>query len=298
MKICDREIKIQGSFIRIARPIGEKYKFLEQPEPIIQGLRTSGARVDLFTFLQSLPETSPKFTYPWEYDNLAVLPISTFEHWLNSQIRFAPRGRLRQAEKKGVTAREVSFDDALVRGIWEIYNETPLRQGRRFPHFGEDLETVRKAEATFPESSIFIGAFLGQELIGFAKLVHDDTMTQANLMNILSLLKYRDKCPTNVLIAQAVRSCAERGIKYLVYQNFSYRNKQADGLSRFKEVNGFQRVELPRYYVPLTRLGEIAFRLGLHHRLLDRLPQPIATKARELRTAWYQRTLDATTEAS
>src|SRR5438876_5826889 len=82
------------------------------------------------------------------------------------QIRSFPRNRARQAEKKGVSIREVPFGDALVQGIWEVYNESPVRQGKRNVHYGEDLETVRREEATFLDRSIFIGAFLGETLIG------------------------------------------------------------------------------------------------------------------------------------
>src|SRR5438270_3410101 len=166
-----------------------------------------------------------------EWDNLAVLPVSTFDHWWNQQIRSFPRNRARQAEKRGVKVREVPFDDALVRGIWEVYNESPVRQGKPNFHYGKDLETVRKAEATFLDRSIFIGAFLEEKLIGFVKLVTDANRTQANLMNVVSMVKHRDKAPTNALIAAAVRSCAERGIRYLVYQNFVYGKKGPDRLT-------------------------------------------------------------------
>jgi hypothetical protein len=298
MKIGGREIKIQGWLIRIARLDADKYQFLDDPEIVLDGLRKSETRVDLFSFLQRLPETSPKFAYPMEWDNLAVLPVSTFDHWLKKQIRFAPRGRLRQAEKKGVTVREVPFDEDLVKGIWEVYNESPLRQGRPFSHYGKNIETVRREEATYLESSIFIGAFLGDRLIGFLKLVADETRKQVNLMNIASMIQHRDKCPTNALIAQAVRSCAEREIPYLVYQNYSYGKGGEERLSKFKEVNGFQRVDLPRYYVPLTRLGSIALRLGLHHRLADRLPEPVGAKLREIRSAWYSRKYRISTEST
>jgi hypothetical protein len=286
-KICGKDIKIEGRFIRIARLDGDQYRFLDDPEAILEGLRKCGVRIDLFTFMQRLPETSPKFAYPMEWYNLAVLPVSTFEHWWTHQIRFAPRGRVRQAEKKGVTVREVPFDDALVRGIWEVYNECPVRQGRPFRHYGMDLQTVHKVEATHLDRSIFIGAFLGDKLIGFAKLVHDETRTQANLMNIVSMVQHKEKCPTNALIAQAVRSCADRAIPFLVYQRFSYGNRRSDGIRIFKEVNGFQPVNVPRYYVPLTRLGSIAFRLSLHHGLVNLVPEPIAAKLRALRRAWY-----------
>ena len=126
-------------------------------------------------------------------DNLAVLPVSTFENWWTKQIGFKARNKAKQAEKKGVVVREVPFDEALVRGIWEIYNESPVRQGRRFPHYGKSLDAVHRMSATFPESSIFIGAFDGNRLVGFIKLTIDDSATQAGIMHIVSLLEYREK---------------------------------------------------------------------------------------------------------
>src|SRR5439155_10043151 len=123
---------------------------------------------------------------------------------------------------KGVVIREVPFDHSLAKGICGIYNECPIRQGRRFPHYGKDLDTVHREEATFLESSVFAGAFWRDRLIGFTKLVADETRTQAGLMKIVSMVCHRDKAPTNALIAQAVRSCADRGISYLVYSNFAY----------------------------------------------------------------------------
>jgi hypothetical protein len=298
IKVCGTEIRVQGWLLRTARLEADKYQFLDDPTELLNGLRSCGKRIDLFTFMQKLPETAPKYAFPMEWDNLAVLPVSTFEHWWKQQIRFAPRGRVRQAEKKGVTVREVPFDDALVRGIWEVYNECPVRQGRPFRHYGMDRQTVHKVEATHLDRSIFIGAFLGEKLIGFIKLVHDETRTQANLMNIISMVQEKDKCPTNALIAQAVRSCADRAIPFLVYQQFSYGNERSDGISNFKAVNGFGRVDVPRYYVPLTRLGSVAFRLGLHKKLSDHLPQSMIGKLRELRRDWHNRKLQASTETS
>jgi hypothetical protein len=254
---------------------------------MVTALKGCGTRIDIFTFMQRLTEPEPKYSYPMEWEKLAVLPVSTYDHWFSKQIRFAPRGRVRQAEKKGVTVREVPFDEALVKGIWEIYNESPVRQSRRFPHYGKDLQTVHKAEATHLDSSIFIGAYFEGRLIGFAKLVYDETGTQANLMNILSLIQYRDKCATNALVAQAVRSCAARAIPFLVYQKFLYGNEKSSSLSNFKEVNGFGGVDVPRYHVPLTCLGSLVVRLGLHKRLVDLCPEPILTRLRDIRRAWY-----------
>jgi hypothetical protein len=297
MKICGKEIKIQGRLIRIARIEGEKYTFPEDPEALLDGLRKCGTRIDLVTFLQKLPETSPKYAYPMEWDNLAVLPVSTFDHWWTNQIRSFPRNRARQAEKKGVVLREVPFGDALLQGICDVYNESPIRQGKRFPHYGMSLEKAREYAGTFLDRSIYIGAFVGDSMIGFIKLTTDETRTHACLVHILSMVQHKDKAPTNALIAQAVRSCADRKIPYLVYEHFSYGKKQGDSLSHFKEVNGFQRVDLPRYYVPLTYLGRVAFRLGLQHRFVDRLPESVAAKLREYRRAWYSRKFHSVTEA-
>lgn len=289
LRLENRDVVVQGRLCRVAHVDGEGFKFLADPEPAISALRVSNTRADLFTFLQKLPETSPQYRYPFEWDNLAVLPISTFDHWWTRQVDAKTRNMVRRAEKKGVVVREVPFDDNLIRGIWEVYNECPVRQGRLFPHYGKDLEIVRKMKATFLESSIFIGAFLDNQLIGFVKLTVDETRSQAGLMHILAMIQYRDKAPTNTLIAQAVRSCADRGISRLVYANFGYGKKVRSSLSDFKKNNGFQRVDLPRYYVPLTRWGALAFRLGLHRRLAERVPEQVAAKLRELRSRWYQR---------
>jgi hypothetical protein len=298
MDNSNKAIRINGRVLRIARLDAELYHYLSDPEPLLTRLRDSRERIDVFTFLQGLPETEPKFKYPMEWDNLAVVPISTFETWWTKQISGKTRNMVKQAEKKGVEIREIPFDEKLVHGIWEIYNETPIRQGRRFPHYGKNFDTVYRDEATYLDSSTFLGAYQGEELIGFIKLVTDESGKQAGLMNILSKISHRDKAPTNALIAQAVRFCADRGIGLLAYANFSYRNKQHDTLREFKERNGFQRIDVPRYFVPLTRFGWIALHLGFHHRLVDRVPESIVGRLRELRKNWQVRRIQTPTEAA
>ncbi|HSZ18509.1 MAG TPA: hypothetical protein VK770_01885 [Candidatus Acidoferrum sp.] len=298
MNVCGREIRVHGRLIRIARLDAEKYHFLEDPQPLLDGLRKCGTRVDLFTFMQRVQETEPKYSYPMEWDNFAALPVSTFDHWWNKQLGFKARNKAKQAEKKGVVIREVPFDDALLHGIWKIYNECPVRQGRPFSHYGKNLETVRREEATYLDSSVFIAAFLGDEIIGFIKMVSDETRSQAGLMNIVSMIQHRDKAPTNALVAQAVRSCADRGISHLVYANFAYGKKQPDSVADFKERNGFLQINVPRYFVPLTAIGRAALRLRLHHPLVDLVPEPLVAKLRGYRNAWYGRKFQSAAEAS
>ena len=127
---------------------------------MIGDLKQANQRIDLFTFVQKIIEPDPKYQYPIEWDNFAALPISTFDHWWTHQIGFKARNEAKQAGKKGVNVFEVPFDNTLVSGIQEIYNESPIRQGRRFPHYRKDLETIRREAGTFLDSSVFIGAFV------------------------------------------------------------------------------------------------------------------------------------------
>lgn len=285
----NRELRITGQLCRVAHLDADDYKFLDSPEPVISELRKSKLGIDLFTFLQKLPDTSLKYPYPHEMDNLAVLSVSTFDYWWTKQIGFKARNKAKQAEKKGIVVREAPFDEALVTGIWQIYNECPVRQGRLFPHYGKTVKVVREMSRTYLDSSVFIGAFDRDRLVGFIKLTIDDSNTQAGIMHIVSLLAERDKAPTNALVMQAVRSCADRGIRHLVYSKFAYGNKLRSSLSDFKERNAFQRVDIPRYYVPLSLWGSFAFRMGLHRSLLDFVPESVGAKLREARTAWYRR---------
>ncbi len=138
---------------------------------------------------------------------------------------------------------------------------------------------------------------MDDHLVGFLKVVVDSHRGQASVLQILSMIRHRDKAPTNALIAQAVKSCAERRIPYIVYANFSYGKKERDSLAEFKEANGFKRIEIPRYYVPLTVKGRVALALGLHHRLAERIPAPLLERIRQVRRFWYSRKLSVVKEA-
>jgi hypothetical protein len=297
MNIGGHEVLIRGRAVRVGRLESDGLEAPADMPGVIADLRRGRGGVDIFTFVQLLPHTQPRHAYTMEWDNFAALPVSTFDHWFTKQVDFKVRNKVRKGEKNGLRVREVAFDDALVRGISEIYNETPVRQGKRFWHYGKDLDSVRRENSTFLESSILIGAFVDEQLVGFLKVVVDADRGQASVMQILSMIKHRDKAPTNALIAQAVRSCAERQIGYIVYSNFSYGKKERDSLADFKEANGFQRIEVPRYYVPLTVKGHVALRLGFHHRLAERIPAPLLARIRDLRSRWYGRRLPVAKEA-
>ena len=82
MELCGKEIRIKGRIVRIASLDGEGYQFLEDPEAALTELRKSRTQIDLFTFIQKLSDTSPKYSYPLEWDNFASLRISSFDDWM------------------------------------------------------------------------------------------------------------------------------------------------------------------------------------------------------------------------
>ena len=289
MKVCGKEIRINGRLIRIAALDAEGYEFVDDPEKASDVIRRSRTRIDLFTFIQRLSDNTPRYAYPMEWDNMAVLSVSSFDHWQTHQVDFKVRNKVRKACKSGVVVQEAPLDDALIRGITAIYNESSTRQGKAFSHYGKDCDTVRRMMWAFVDRTIFLGAFHKGSLIGFVQLVFDEDRGQAGLMQILSMIQHRDKAPTNALIAQAVRSCAERRISYLWYANMTYGKKQTDSLAEFKRHNGFKKIEVPRYFVPLTPVGRIALRLGLHHTMADWVPEPLLARYRKMRAFWYKK---------
>jgi hypothetical protein len=79
-----------------------------------------------------------------------------------------------------------------------------------------------------------------------------------------------------------VEVCAARQIPHLVYAVWP-----RGPLKDFKRHNGFERVDLPRYYIPLTARGEMALKLRLHRKPSDRLPDPAFLFLRDLRTKFF-----------
>src|SRR6185312_2463768 len=98
MHVCGKDIVVRGRLIRVARLTAERYEFLDDPSSAIAELRAAPRRVDVFTFLPPLPHPSPLYAYPMEWDNVAALRVTTFEHWWKGQNNGKTRNMIRQAE--------------------------------------------------------------------------------------------------------------------------------------------------------------------------------------------------------
>ncbi len=163
-----------------------------------------------------------------------------------------------------------------------IFNESPIRQGRRFWHYGKDFETVKRQFSRFLFRERMIGAYFEGEMVGFIMLA--DAGRFALTGQIISSLKHRDKSPNNALIAKAVEVCAANDLPYLIYLFWT-----DDSLAEFKRRCGFERVRVPRYYVPLTWKGALALKTGAHRGWKTLIPARVKTSLKRIRRSWYRK---------
>jgi hypothetical protein len=287
-EICGRRVIVTGNWIKIAEIKDEAViegVAIEDPNSFITKLRESDLTADLFTFAQRPPEITPKYDYHWEWDNRAEIPTACFEDWWENLPQVS-RKNVRRAGRRGVVVKVIPFDDDLVKGVHRIYNSIQVRDGRLFWHYGQDLDSVRRSLVTYLDRSEFIGAYFGEELIGFLKMVYiDDTAT---IFHIISMDEHYDKRPQNALIAKAAEVCKQKTMSHLIYGKFIYGNKRRSSLVEFKRRNGFQQVNFPRYYIPLTPRGELFVRLRLYRGVSGLVPEPILYLALSCRD-WYHK---------
>ena len=261
----------------------EWYEDVRDPESVITALKVSTEfNPDIFTFWQRLPGTEPHYEYHLEWESIAALPVQSYDHWFNKQISSRLRSQLRKATKAGLDVRETAYDDEFVRGMTDIFNEAPIRQGRRFWHYGKDFETIKRQFSQNVYREDMIGAYYGGEMIGFVMLGNAGDYGVTG--QIISKLKHRDKVTNNALIGKAVEVCAKRNLPYLVYLHWTN-----DSLAEFKRRCGFEETKIPRYFVPLTQKGKLALKFGLHRGWKAALPSQIKVPLKRLRRFWYNR---------
>jgi len=256
-------------FFTIARDIKEYEGDIIPTESFIEKLKER--KVDMFTFIErkwcsEIPNPS-KFWIRAE-DNIGLLHVTSYEEWLKGVVK-KTRNAVRKAEKAGIKTEVVEPDEKFAESVWKIYNETPIRQNRAFPHYGVTLEAVKQGILT-SQNCTYIGAYLQDELVGFAQMVQGDNI--AILSQLLSLQKHWDKAVNNALIAKVVEACENKNIKWLMYGRMETAHPSLDS---FKRHNGFFKFTLTRFYIPLTKRGRIAVKLGLHRDLKDALPKSI-----------------------
>lgn len=286
MVIDNKEVHVSGRFLKILKLLDEWYVDLDDPADFVNKIKSCNIKVDLFTFMQRFPNVKSQYNYHLIWDNLAVIPLKDYKYWLEKQVSRKSRQCVTKSRRKGVVAKLVDFNDELIDGIKDIYNETPYRQGKPFWHYGKNFKYVKNENSAFLEKCDFIGAFYNDELIGYIKQFYENNI--CTLMQILSKVKHHDKSPTNALIAKSVEICCSRGMTHLIYGNYFYGNKQDNSLLEFKKHNGFEKINIPRYFISLTLKGKLLLKLNLYSGLLGILPNRILNILLAVRRIWYQ----------
>lgn len=283
-------IVVRGRWVRMAIIHDEEWLVseLEEPEVCIRTLKeqkSPGLRADIFTFAQKLPNTIPKYPYPVEWDGVAAITLSSFKDWWEQRLPQETRKNVRRSLKRGVVISLRELDDNLIKGIVELNNDSPVRQGVPFVHYRKTYDQVKRDQSSFLDRSDFICAYLGNELIGLLKLVYRGDV--ASILQLLSKGSHYDKRPGNALIAKAVERCEQKGVSYVTYGKYRYGNQERTSLLEFKMRNGFEEILVPRFYVPLTNKGKVAMTLKLHRDLVALLPESAIHFGRNLRAKWY-----------
>jgi hypothetical protein len=290
LKVDGRHLVAAGKWIRTAsihdeawleRPCADPQKYVAA----LQGLACH-LKADIFTFTQRLPDLTPRHPFPMEWDNVAAIALADPDAWWQG-LPQAARKNVRRAEKRGLTTSVTTLNDDLIREIVEINNESPMRQGKPFYHYGKDFESVKRDYSSFSDRAEFVCARFEGELIGFIQLVYMGGV--AAVLEIMGKTAHYDKRPANALIEKAVRHCAALGMSHLTYGKFVYGNKGKDNpLTEFKARNGFEEFRVPRYYVPLTAAGRACIALKLHRGLLEILPERVISSLLAVRKVWYR----------
>ncbi len=269
-------------------------EWVTQPERVRQAFQAHTGFADLFSFpCVASYRPSPDATEDAglgvsaiRWSNKAVLPTADPQAWWTG-LSQETRKNVRRAERRGVQVKELTWSQDLARGIQRIYDESPLRQGRPFWHYGKSLDQVVRDNATYLERSTFLGAFVGEEMVAFIKWVRVND--EARIMQILALQSHQDKRPLMALIAHAVWVCHRQGVTGLIYGKMTYGSKTDSSMVEFKRRLGFQQVDMPRLVVAVTTKGRWVVRWGLDRPWSDRLPSSWVHRLLKWRTWWLSR---------
>jgi hypothetical protein len=279
--VDNREFFSTGMLIKICGLVNGWYENVEEPEKLIEIIKNSQKRNHIFTFYQRVPNTLPRYKYYMDLYPVSVIKVSSYENWFKNCIGRKTRQAIKTSEKKGIKIKVVAFDEKYIKGISDIYNETPIRAGKKFPHYRDSIDKVKTENATFFDRSVYLGAYYGDELVGFSRIIIEDEFI--DIVQLLSKTAHRDKCINNALLSKIVEICSKSKVNYIAYGDYD-----SSSLGNFKRHNGFIRMDLPRYYIPLNSVGIIAIKLKLHRRVSDWLPEKTKKFFRDLRKRWNE----------
>ncbi len=155
--ISKTELSVAGWPLRIARLSHEWFEFPEDPLSMIRDLKLGRPPADIFTFLIETTDKGPEYPFHKQIASASILRVGSYAQWLKDR-GFKARNKIRRAEKIGVELRATELDDQFVTGVEAIYNESPVRQGRKFWHYGKGFSEIKSDLSSFLDRTLFVGA--------------------------------------------------------------------------------------------------------------------------------------------
>lgn len=288
-RVDGHAVLCRGRWLRHAEPQDEVWlegQAAYSSDAFLRALQASPLAPDLLSFHLGGDQPAPHWPHRLQPDNLACIDVRDQQAWWEG-LPQQTRKNVRRAERRGLRVHEAPYDESFARGIQRIYDETPVRQGRPFWHHGKDLVTVMRENASYADRAWFLGAWVGDEMVGFLKAVRVGRC--ARIMQILALVREQDRRPTMALIAHMVEVAHRSGLDTLVYDRMVYGHKAGSSMTEFKRRMGFAAVPQRRCTVALSARGRLALALGLHRPPADRLPEPVLSRLLALRRWWLER---------
>lgn len=286
--VGNRTVMVTGRIIRLATVHDEGWienEPVEDPETFVKDVRRL-VKADIFSFSRRLPDINADFPYYSDRDNVAAIPITSFDDWLNERISRKTRQEVNRARRLGIVVKAASFGDEFIGEVSTLFDRISMKQGLPFAHHGKDPQTLKKEIGPYSDRSAYIAAYLKDEFIGYLKMVFMGKL--ASILNIIADPTHFDKRPGNALLAEAVRICEARNILFLLYGKYAYGNKLNNSLTEFKRRNGFEMIRFPRYHIPLSLWGRIAIRLRLYRGLVGLVPECYIMPLIKLRSSFYR----------
>src|SRR5581483_4625314 len=106
-EIAGRTVVVKGGRVKIASIRDEELaegELVKDPASFISELKRSGLKADVLSFYQRVPDATPKFPFHFDLENLAVVPVTTFDAWWE-KLPQESRKNARRAAKRGVEVK-------------------------------------------------------------------------------------------------------------------------------------------------------------------------------------------------
>src|SRR6185295_4257557 len=100
--IDDTHVVATGRCLKMATLQDEELHVVRDPIALAAKLKASPLKADVFTFAQTVPDVTPHYPYRVEWDNFAVVPITTYSEWWEKRASYDVRKAVKKAQRLGI----------------------------------------------------------------------------------------------------------------------------------------------------------------------------------------------------